>query len=62
MKTEELRNKDKNELEKLVFNLRKKLSDVRFNFSSTQLKNVKEISNMKKEIARILTIIRENSK
>ncbi|OGZ62392.1 MAG: 50S ribosomal protein L29 [Candidatus Staskawiczbacteria bacterium RIFCSPHIGHO2_02_FULL_34_10] len=62
MKTEELRNKDKSELEKLVYDLRKKLSDVRFNFSSTQLKNVKEISNMKKEIARILTIIRENSK
>ena len=62
MKTEELRNKDKSELEKLVYDLRKKLSDVRFNFSSTQLKNVKEISNMKKEIARLLTIIRENSK
>jgi ribosomal protein L29 len=42
-----------------VADLRKKLSDLRFNFSSNKLKNVKEISNAKKEIARILTILKE---
>ena len=59
MKTVELRKKDKKELEKTVLELRKKLSDLRFKFSSNQLKNVKEIHNSKKEIARILTILKE---
>ncbi len=62
MKTEELKSKSKNELETMIEDLRKKLSDLRFKFSSNQLKNVKEMSNMKKEIARILTIMRENRK
>jgi large subunit ribosomal protein L29 len=59
MKTAELRKRSKDELTKTVADLRKKLSDLRFNFSSNKLKNVKEISNAKKEIARILTILKE---
>ena len=59
MKVLELRKKDIKELEKTVLELRKKLSDLRFKFSSGKLKNVKEISNSKKEVARILTIIKE---
>ncbi|MDP2741365.1 MAG: 50S ribosomal protein L29 [bacterium] len=60
MKTQELRKKDKKELEKSVQELRKKLSELRFKFSSNKLKNVKEISSLKKEIARVLTILQEN--
>jgi len=60
MKAAELRKRDKKELEKQVQELRKKLSDLRFKFSSGKLKNVKEINNSKKEMARILTIIQEN--
>ena len=59
MKTLELRKKDKKELEKTVFELRKKLSDLRFKFSSGKLKNEKEIRNSRREIATILTILRE---
>jgi ribosomal protein L29 len=59
MKAVELRKKDKKELEKMVQELRKKLSDLRFKFSSNKLKNVKEINGSKKEIARILTILKE---
>lgn len=59
MKASELRKKDKKELEKTVIESRKKLSDLRFKFSSNKLKNTKEISNIKKEIARILTILKE---
>jgi len=59
MKTAELRKKDRKELEKTVLDLRKKLSDIRFNFSSNKLKNVKEIGNLKREVARILTILKE---
>ncbi len=61
MKTAELRKKDIKELHKSVAELRKKLSDIRFKFSANQLKNVKEISNIKKEIARSLTLIQENT-
>jgi large subunit ribosomal protein L29 len=59
MKPSELRKKDKKELVKTVQELTKKLSDFRFKFSSGKLKNVKEIKNSKREIARILTIIKE---
>ncbi len=59
MKAQELRKRDKKELEKMVQEFRKKLSDLRFKFSSGKLKNVKEINNSKKEMARILTILKE---
>jgi len=59
MKAKELLKKDKNELEKLIQEHRKKLSDLRFNFSSNKLKNTKEINNYKKDIARILTVQKE---
>ena len=61
MKTLELRKKDKKELEKHIQEITKKLSDLRFKFSSGKLKNVKEINNLKKEKARILTIIKEHA-
>ena len=54
MNIKELRKRDKKELEKLVRDLKKKLSDLRFKFSSNKLKNVKEINQSKEEIARIL--------
>ncbi|MDP3883161.1 MAG: 50S ribosomal protein L29 [Candidatus Staskawiczbacteria bacterium] len=59
MKVSDLRKKNKDELNKEVKNLQKKLSDLRFKFSSNKLKNVKEISNSKKDIARILTLLKE---
>ena len=62
MKTAELRKRDTKELQKSVGDLTKKLSDLRFKFSANQLKNVKEIRDAKKEIARILTILRESRK
>lgn len=60
MKVKELLKKDKKELEKMLQEHRKKLSDLRFNFSSNKLKNTKEINNYKKDIARILTIQKES--
>jgi len=62
MKNEELAKKDNKELEMSVLDLKKRLSDIRFRFSSSKVKNTQEIKNIKKEIARLLTIIRENSK
>jgi ribosomal protein L29 len=62
MKTDELRKKDLPSLKKMVQDHAKKLSDLRFKFAANQLKNVKEIHTVKKEIAQILTIIKELSK
>ena len=61
MKIEELRKKDKAELEKSIEDLKKKLSDFRFRFSSNKLKNVKEIGIARKDIARMMTIINEKN-
>ena len=61
MKAEELRKKDKKELEASIQDLRKKLSDIRFKLSSNKLKNVKEVSNIKKDIAKMMTVINEKS-
>jgi len=59
MKTVELRKKDAKELAKNIQEITKKLSDIRFKISSGKLKNVKEVNNLKKERARILTILNE---
>jgi len=55
----ELRKKDKKELMTLVQDLKKKLSEMRFKLSANKVKNTKEMSNAKKEIARILTVLNE---
>jgi len=62
MKAIELRKKDKKELEKSVIDLQKRLNDIRFRLSANQLKNIKEVSNIKKDIARILTVLRQDHK
>lgn len=59
MKLEDLRKKDKKELARLVADLKKKVSEIRFKQSSNQVKNVNEISMVKKEIAQMLTLINE---
>lgn len=61
MKIEEIRKTNTKELMKKAQELKEKLSDIRFTLSANQLKNVKEVGNIKKEIARILTILQETS-
>ncbi|EKE14480.1 MAG: hypothetical protein ACD_12C00488G0003 [uncultured bacterium] len=58
MEVKELKRKSLKELVKLLSTLREKLRDMRFKISADQLKNVREIRNLKKDIARILTMIR----
>jgi len=59
MKITEIRQKTKSELQKLLQDLQKKLRQLRFDLASGKIKNVKEIRQIKKDIARILTIINE---
>jgi len=59
MKTKELRSKNKKELEELLFEKRRKLGQLKFDLSFKKLKNVREIREIRKDIARIFTILKE---
>jgi large subunit ribosomal protein L29 len=58
MKIAELRQKTKQDLEILLRDSREKLRQLYFNLSAGKVKNVREIRKIKKEIAQILTLIR----
>ena len=62
VKTEELRLKQEEELNQLLSESQKKLRELRFNLASGKVKNVRIIRVLKKDIARILTILNEKSK
>lgn len=57
MKVKELRQKSKTELQKLLQDYREKLRALRFDLASGKVRNVREIRKIKKDIARILTIL-----
>ena len=57
--TEELRQKSTEELKEMVVELKEKLLKLRFKNAYGQLENPMEIRKTRKQIARILTILRE---
>jgi len=57
MELKELKSKTLAELERLLAKNREVLRDLKFKVSSKQLKNIREVRNAKKVIARILTLI-----
>jgi len=57
MKISEIKQKPKNELQKLLQDERDNLRQLRFDLSAGKVKNVREIRKIKKDIARILTIL-----
>lgn len=59
MKIKELRELGDNELAKLLEEKKAKAVSLRFDISSKQLKNNREYRNVKKDIARILTLLEE---
>ncbi|PIV43285.1 MAG: 50S ribosomal protein L29 [Candidatus Nealsonbacteria bacterium CG_4_10_14_0_2_um_filter_40_15] len=58
MKINELKQKSKEEIQKTLEDDREKLRQLRFDLSAGKVKNVREIRNIKKEIARILTLLK----
>jgi len=62
MKAKELRNFSIDELKKKERDLRRELFNLRFQLAKGELQNVKRINAVKKDIARILTIITEKMK
>ena len=61
VKVGELRQKSGTELKKILQQKRERLRTFRFNLASGKIKNVREISEIKKDIARILTILNETN-
>jgi len=59
MKAKEYQKKTESELEKMVREDRAKLQQLRFELSSGKVKNVREIRSTRKEIARILTLLKQ---
>ena len=58
MKISELKQKSQKELKKLLEEKREKSRQLRFDLLSGKVKNVREIRAIKKDIARILTIVK----
>lgn len=57
MKAKELKQKNKKELQKLLQEDREKLRQLKFDLSAGKVKNVRGIRKIKKDIARILTVL-----
>jgi large subunit ribosomal protein L29 len=61
MKVKELRQKTEKELRDLLNEDRRKLGQLKFDLASKKLKNIREIRELRRDIARILTILKEKN-
>jgi len=59
IKIKELKNLPETELKKLLEQNREKLRVLRFDLASGKVKNVREIRETKKTVARLLTLLKE---
>jgi len=59
MKIAELQQKTKEELERILADNRRKMRELRFKLATGKVKNIKIIHQTRKDIARILTILKE---
>lgn len=59
MKIVELKQKNKEELRRLLEENKTKVEELRWLLGQKKIKNVREIGQIKKDIARILTILKE---
>jgi len=60
MKIKELREKNSGELNRILVEKKEIIRKIRFDIASKQVKNTKDLGKAKKDIARILTIIKES--
>lgn len=61
MKIQELRDKSDAELERLLVELKSGLQEQRFKIASKQLKDVRDVRDAKRTIARILTLKKQRA-
>lgn len=62
MKISELRLKSQKELEKLLLESRERLRQLRFDLAAGKVKNIKKVRETRREIARILTLMKMKRK
>lgn len=62
MKYQELKSKSADEVAKMLTERRLALKNFRFNISGSKAKNIREGRNIRKDVARLLTFLRNNSK
>ncbi len=62
MDIKEIKNQTLPELNHLLHDLRKKLDDLNFKVSQSQLKNVREVRVVKKDIAKVLMTLAQKNK
>ena len=60
MDIKEIKNKPVTELKQLLDELRKKLDELKFKVSQNQLKNIREVRIVKKDIAKVMTILADS--
>ena len=60
MKIQEINKKSNSELQKMLAEKREKLRQLRFNLAAGKVKNIREIRETKKDIAKILTCLRKS--
>ena len=60
MKTKEIRELTPDELNQKLADLKSEFFNLRFQLATGQLNNPSSISNIKKDIARVKTVLREN--
>ena len=61
MKIKELQVKNEIELKRLLVDTQEKLRVMRFKVAQRQLKKVHEIKNVKRDVARILSVLKEKA-
>lgn len=60
MKINEISNRTKEELNQLLRELRAKIAQLNFDLADKKLKDVTQIGQVKKDIARVLTVLKIN--
>lgn len=61
MKIQEIRKKTEEDLQKLLAELKENVRDLRFKIASKEIKNHQLMRRAKKDIARILTVLKEQT-
>ncbi|MDQ5943410.1 MAG: ribosomal protein [Patescibacteria group bacterium] len=60
MKAKDIRSKSPKELSNTLDDLRKKLENSVVEYRTKEVKNIKQINSIKKDIARVLTVMQES--
>lgn len=61
MKAKDMRNKSNKELQKQLTDMQTQLNTLLIDYKTKEVKNVKQISALKKDIARVKTVLNEAS-